>query len=314
MNKETKQRLINEFTKHSTAMVDVEHIAQTLLEGMDTDIQTGDIVISTNYYDGGMFIVPELKKPRRRQETKTNAQGNKETDVWWEDVVVPNPYEENVKDNDPNSRLASLSVRTKKDDPDARKEKRVKVRKLCLFRWDEETNSYPTISGDIIFRQKLMSFADEHRFELNYYRTIVDMRERNEEIYGGERLVEARKHLELLERLVSIPPFQCFYDEKYGFLVKRKIRMNRIVCAENWTNTPFVSKSIHSLINDEVKQEVKNFKEHLETRESKDVEFKEDIVRTTFRPDRIEKILEKHGQDGLEKTFDPISTGIGKKK
>jgi hypothetical protein len=213
-----------------------------------------------------------------------------------------------VKDNDKESRCASLSVKAKKDDPDARQEKRVKVRKLCLFRWNAETNSYPTMSGDIIFRQKIMSFADEHGSMLRYYKTLLASPDRLAWL-SEARVGEVRKYVEVLERLVAIPPFQCFWDDKYGFLVKREIRMSRIVYAT--TEMLAVERGVEGRVEDAKKKVVEDFVEAMEKREAHDTSFKEAVVMEAMKPERVEKIVEKHGIDGVEQTFEATAEGVG---
>jgi hypothetical protein len=317
MDSKTKTRLLAEYTKHTTAMVDVEHLAQTITEGMDTNIRVGDTVISTNYYEGGMFIVPQLSIPRDRQETTRDAQGNRDVRMWVEEVPTANPWREWVKDNNEQSRCASLSVKCKETDHGAREEMRVKVRKLCLFRWNEETQSYPTMSGDILFRSRLMSFADERGYDLAYTRRVLT--DPALDFLGEARRTEARRHLAVLERLVAIPPFPCFYDDKYGFLIKRTIRPARIVVAESH---PVLSVERGVRVMDEavakvVEAQVSVFEAHLNRREALAVadgraEFKEQIIVEAMKPERVDALLTKHGDDALERQFDASAEGVGK--
>lgn len=314
MDSKTKQRILAEFAKHQTAMVDIDHLAQTITEGMDTDIKEGDTVISTNYYEGGMFIVPRLTIARDRQETTRTEDGGRQVRMWVEEVPTANPYREWVRDNREDSRCASLSVKCKEGSAGAREEMRVKVRKLCLFRWCEATQSYPTQSQDIIFRSRLMSFADEHRHQTAYFRRVLN--DPALAHLGEARQEEARAKLRVLERLNAIPPFSCFYDDKYGFLVKRSIRPARIVVAESHPVLS-VERSVDGLVAQAVAVQVATLEEHLDRREALAradgrAEFKEQIVVEAMKPERVEALLVKHGDDAVERQFDPSAEGVGK--
>jgi hypothetical protein len=319
MDAKTKQKLLAEFSKHTTAMLDIDHLAKTIAEGMDTDIHIGDTVISTHYYEGGMFIVPQLSVPRDRQETTRIAGGGRQVRTWVEEVPTANPYREWVKDNREESRCASLSLKCKEGDLGAREEMRVKVRKLCLFRWNEETQSYPTQSQDIIFRSRVMSFAEEHDYQLRWARGLMADPARQAGL-GEARVAEVRGQLELLERLALIPPFSCFYDDKYGFLIKRTIRPARIVVAESHpqlTVEAGIAPLMREAVAVAVKAEVSVFEAHLERREALAVAdgrdgFKEQVVMEAMKPERVEALLEKHGDEGVERQFEPSAEGVGK--
>lgn len=310
MDTKTKQRLLAEYAKHAATMIDVEHIAQTVAEGMDTDIKIGDTVISTNYYEAGMFVVPQLYREAPRQETTRDEHGRRQVRKWVELIPTQNPWCEWVKTNSKESRCASLSIKCKATDAGAREEMRIKVRKLCLFRWDEAKQSYPEIGGDILFRSVRMSFAIAHRGELDYYRRAQTFAWLSE-----EKRQEARRYLAVLERLAAIPPFSCFYDEKYGFLIKRTIRPARIVVAESYARLS-VERSVGGLVAKEVEARVSEFEAHLDRREALAVadgraEFKEQIVVEAMKPERVEALVTKHGEDGVERQFEPFVVGEG---
>ena len=311
MDSNRRALLIKEFSKNATAMIDVKHVAKTIQEGMNTDVKTRDIVISTRYYDAGVFVIDPLYKVRERQETTRDAQGVKHTRHWEEQGdEIANPYDETVSDNNKESRCASLSVKCKKGEAGSRVEKRVKVKKLCLMSWDEDKNEYPRMSGNIIFRQRTLSFADEYRSIYNYYKDFIE----DPSAYGNwateERMDEARRMKVLLERVMAIPPFVCFWDDKYGFLVKREIRPTRIVftppptnlgALNHMSNLEIVANPL-STIREEVAQQVKDFEAHLDKR---DMEFGEELTAVAMCPERIEGIVEKHGVEAVEKTFEP---------
>lgn len=312
MDNKAKALLIKEFSKQATAMVDVEHLARTIAEGMDTDIKTGDTLISTRYYDAGVFVVDPLYKVRERQETTRDADGTKRTRYWEENgEQIANPYTETVRDNDADSRCASLSVKCAKGMAGAREEKRVKVKKLNLMGWNDEANSYPRMSGNIIFRQMTMSFADTYRHTREFYATHIASRPlwMSDEQYQG--MVRSAG---VLDRLAEIPPFVCFYDEKYGFLVKRAIRMSRIVYV------PVVAPTLHegrAMGERAVEHKVAEFVAHVDRREALAVAdgragFKELVVMEAMKPERVEAVLEKHGFDGVDQTYDAVAVGVGK--
>jgi hypothetical protein len=273
---------------------------------MDADIHTGDTVISTRYYDAGVFVCDPIYKKRERQETTRDEQGNKHTRFWEEDgEEIPQPYTETVRDNDDDSRCASLSVKCARGTAGSREEKRIKVKKLNLMGWDEERNSYPRMSGNIIFRQRTLSFADTYRHSLDYFKGIAENRPA---WMSDDQHENAVRYSRILSRLAEIPPFICFYDEKYGFLVKRAIQMTRIVYA------PVVAPSISSAVvvaQAQVEDKVKAFAEHIDRREATEVSFKEAVVMEAMKPDRVGVIVEKHGIDGVEQTFDPKAEGVG---
>jgi hypothetical protein len=309
---QTRATLLKEYTKHLTEMLETEHLANTIREGMDTEINTGDIVISTRYYDAGVFVVDPLYKQVEKQKTHKNADGTKWVERWDEDgEQIPNPYMEIVRDNDETSRSKSLSVKCK-GGAGSREEKRVKVKKLCLMAWDSKKNQYPRQSGNIIFREKEVDFRTIYGYELEYFTRFVERPEEYPMISNDERMEEARKMKAILEELVKVPPFKCFYDEKYGFLIKRVIRMTQVVFAPavfglgskaggNTFSTQIqMSGDITKKINDDMKSKEDNFKAHIEKR---DLAFGEELIAVAMNPDRVESIVAKFGVDAVEKTF-----------
>jgi hypothetical protein len=309
---QTKATLIREYTKHITEMLEIEHLANTIREGMDTEINTGDIVISTRYYDAGVFVVDPLYKQVEKQKTHKNADGTKWVERWDEDgEELPNPYTEIVKDNDENSRSKSLSVKCK-GGVGSREEKRVKVKKLCLMAWDSKKNQYPRQSGNIIFREREVDFRLIYGYELEYFTRFIERPADYQGIANDGRLEEARKMKAILEQLVKVPSFRCFYDEKYGFLIKRVIRMTQVVFApasfglgskagtDSLTTRIHMTSDIQTKINDDMKTKEDNFKAHIEKR---DLAFGEELVAVAMNPDRVESIVAKFGVDAVEKTF-----------
>jgi hypothetical protein len=309
---QTKATLIREYTKHITEMLETEHLANTIREGMDTDINTGDVVISTRYYDAGVFVVDPLYKKRERQHTYLEPDGVRRTRFWEEDgAQIPNPYIEIVKDNEETSRSKSLSVKCK-GGLGSREEKRVKVKKLCLMAWDSNKNQYPRQSGNIIFREREVDFELIYRNELEYFTNFIENPSNYQGIANSERLGEARKMKAVLEQLVKVPSFKCFYDEKYGFLIKRVIRMTQVIFApasfgfgskagtDSFSTRIHMTGDIQTKIVEDMKTKEDNFKAHLEKR---DLAFGEELIAVAMNPDRVEAIVEKFGVEGVEKTF-----------
>jgi hypothetical protein len=304
MTTQTKASFIRDFTARAGEMVNVEHLAKTIREGMRTDIAVGDIVISTCYYDAGVFVVDPLHRIVEKQRTHRNPDGTKWVERWEEDgEEISNPYPEIVKDNDPKSRSASLSVKCKENDEGSRTEMRVKVKKLCLMRWDEETQSYPRMSQNIIFRSTTMDFAEVYKNDLNYYTGILTSPEK--QAYLNPKMIErARTYKAVLERLALIPPFPCFYDEKYGFLIKRELRMSKIVYANEGIGHQqgeVLRTGFHSHTDKAVDDLTSTMEAQMRVREASG--FNNEIVEVAMNPDRVESIVEKFGIDAVEKTF-----------
>lgn len=283
MDASTKTRLTNEFRKRATQMVDIEYIAKMMSEGMDTDIKQGDLVIGTNYYEQSLFRVADLKKSS-------------------------NPYEEWVRDN-ADSRCSGIKVKAPKSD-DSIKEMRVKVEKLNMLSWDESTQTFPKFSGsnNIIFRQVEKSFAEEHRSDWYYFERIKD--EKPSKWLSAEDIEYARASCLTLSRLADIPPFLCYWNDKYGFLVKREVNMTPIILK---STNPSILKTtdIRIEVKKEAERQVGIMTAHLDKRETGS-HFKEEIVMKSQHPDRMEALIETYGMEGMEATFDPSVEGTGK--
>jgi hypothetical protein len=293
MDASTKTRLTNEFRKHATQMVDIEYIAKMMSDGMDTDIKQGDLVIGTNYYEQSLFRVADLKKHGVHY-----APGDE----------PPNPYEEWVRDN-ADSRCSGIKVKAPKSD-DSIKEMRVKVEKLNMLGWNERTQSFPKFPGsnNIIFRQVEKSFAEEHRSDLYYFERIKD--EKPSKWLSAENIEYARVSWLTLSRLADIPPFVCYWNDKYGFLVKREVNMTPIILK---SKAPSILKTTNIVneVKKEAERQVGIMTAHLEKRETGS-HFKEEIVMKSQHPDRMEALLETYGMEGMEATFDPSVEGTGK--
>jgi hypothetical protein len=268
----------------ATEMVELQHLTSVIGQGLNTDINIGDCVITTTTYDSSIFKCDKLMK------------GKKE---------LPNPYTELVVKAPVGHRTPGMSIIAGRGEKDAFEEKRIKVRKVNLLDWDEKTNFYPYSSKPIIFRQKNIDFRNEYQWDLNWWRTNQD----SEYITQAMR-EEARGNILLLEKLVEIPPFLAYYDDKYGFLVKRDLMPTRIVFPHGIC--PFASafkQVAEQVIADQVKQ--------METTASVRVPmtadtFREAVMMEAMKPERMEKLVEKHGIDGAELTFTATDEGRGK--
>lgn len=277
--------LIKEYTKHITATLDLDALAKTIEDGFQTDVKTGDFVITTDPYNAGVFAIDPIYKQRHRRET-TKVDGVKHTRHWLEDGdLIENPYTEKViVRTSGNGNTMSVKAGNGRD------ERRIKVRKLNLLGWDATTNSYPRMSAPIIFRQKLLSFADHYRHELEYFRV--------EREWMTQEQKDARiQRCELLTRLTAIPPFLCYYDEKYGFLLRRELNVRQIVMVSAPRNLSLYGEA--DVVKKEIEKEVKVFKDHFEKRG----DIKEEVVMEAMKPSRVEVVLEKHGTDGLDATY-----------
>lgn len=277
--------LIKEYTKHITATLDLNALAKTIEDGFQTDVKTGDYVITTDPYNAGVFAIDPIYKQIHRQEI-TKVDGVKHTRHWIENgELIENPYTEKVilrRSRNGNT----MSVKAE----NGTNERRIKVRKLNLLDWDATTNSYPRMSAPIIFRQKLLSFANEYRHELEYFG--------EEREWMTQEQKETRlQRCELLTQLVAIPPFLCYYDEKYGFLLRRELNVRQIVMVSAPRYLSLYGGA--DVVKKEIEKEVKVFKDHIEKRG----DIKEEVVMEAMKPSRVEGVLEKHGMDGLEATY-----------
>jgi len=313
MDAKKKATLLREYQNYLGDTIEIEHLAKTIREGMNTDIKTHDVVISTRYYDAGVFVVDPTYKMRERQQTYRDAQGVKRTRFWEEEGdETPNPYTEWVTNNDERSRCASLSVKCREGEAGSRQEKRIKVKKLCLMAWDETTNSYPRQSGNIIFRERTMSFRQKYEWEYEYSRTFAERFKDFPQIATEERLENAKRMTSILKTLIEIPPFSCFYDEKYGFLLKREIRMQQVIFApalcglgskrgtDDYVTRELMMGDPKETMKKQIETNQDNFKKHVEKR---DLAFGEELVAVAMNPDRVGGLVEKYGVEAVEQTF-----------
>ena len=283
-NASQKRDLLKTFRQKATEMLELQHLTSVIGQGLNTDINIGDCVITTTTYDSSIFKCDKLFKNKKE---------------------LPNPYIEMVVKTPADHRTPGMSVIAGRGELNAFEEKRIKVRKVNLLDWDEKTNFYPYSSQPIIFRQKNIDFRHDYQRELNWWRTNQDS-----EYWSDEMKAEARKNIPVLEKLIEVPPFLAYYDEKYGFLVKRDLMPTRIVFPHGIS--PFASsvkEVVEKVIDDQVKQ--------METTASVRVPmtadtFREAVLQEAMKPERMEKLVEKHGIDGAELTFTATDEGRGK--
>ena len=286
-SKDLKKR----FTELATNLIDLQSITRAIEDGLNTDVKEGDYVIGTGIYNSGVFVVdPVYKDKLVRGEYRK--------------VKLPNPYEERVTDSDPQSRL-TISVKTYKDDPDARTERRVKVKKLNLLDWDEENNCYPRHSEYIIFREHIIDFKEKYECDLRSINYMLREMPTHPHVVRNKSDLERDKLL--LERLIEIPPFKAYSDRKYGILVKREIAMNRIILKK--VKDPELRDLPKRKLRKAVEEEVEGMIKRADERKGEADNFHEAIVMEAFKPERVMNRLETYGEEALE---EHVVTGVGK--
>lgn len=277
--KETPKALRMAFEAKAREMIDINYLEGLVAHNVGADINTGDHVISTVLYDSSVFVVPTLyHKTKKDPKTK-------------KPLVEANPYTQKVVD----STALNLTRKARKGE-DYREERRIKVHKLSLldFQFNEQTGegSYARQSHrEIIFREREMNFREEYASHLSFWRNVLKPREGVQ--YPKEAIEQAPRNIATLEKLMRVPPFKCFYDEKYGFLIKRGIVPQRIV-VENLAINNYAGDHMRS-VNDFVEDEVKV----IEKKHKAIADLKEDIVMEAMKPSRIERRLEEYGDEAF---------------
>jgi len=133
----------------------------------------------------------------------------------------------------------------------------------------------------------MVDFKSQYAYDLTRINNIL-----NSDVATKEQKENAEGWLPLIEELIKIEPFPAYYDEKYGFLVKRKVSFNRIVM-----DMPQNPLYIYAR---EVADNVKLIKES--TKHTED--FKQQVIAEALHPDRVEYLINKHGiEDGMS-TYD----------
>jgi hypothetical protein len=250
-------------------MVDIKHLCDVVKQGFGDDLNYEDYAVSTSFYDGGIFKVAKMKKLTSR---------GRDTGEF-----IENPYTENVVKSD------KMNITRKSNgDEDGWDEKRIKMFKLSMIGWCDTTNSYPIISSNpIVFRQQIVDFKFKYRWEMETINRIL-----NSDTTTKAEKDEAESMLPLFQELFKIEPFPAYYDEKYGFLIKRKIQFTRIVL-----DMPEGAKSIYS-------REVANNEAVIKTSNKHKEDFKQEVIAEALHPDRVEYLINKHGiEDGMS-TYD----------
>jgi hypothetical protein len=166
-------------------------------------------------------------------------------------------------------------------------EKRIKMYKLSTIGWNESTNSFPIVSYPIVFRQQIVDFKKKYASEYRYTNLILDSQWATK-----EDKETANMYISILEELFKIEPFPAYYDEKYGFLVKRRIEFHRIVW--DTSTSPIISFKEEVTRNEEL---IKKSNKHKE-------DFKQEVIAEALHPDRVEYLINKHGIEEGMSTFD----------
>jgi len=281
------------FKAHSIAMLDINHLYKTIKEDFATDIKVGDYVISTDFYDSSIFVVDPLVKTSVVQRrgvvngvrTKINQVVSKQ---------LSNPYEENVIK--PEGGMKNITIKAKEKEKGSFTELRIKVKKLCLLDWDEITQTYPRQSIDIIFRQRNINFAELYGKEKKYCEYALT----SKYLTNESDIAKLQEDLRILNLLISIPPFLAFYDRKYGFLIKRELKMTRVIM-------PFLQLDGIRNVKEVIEENVEALKEQVDKKKGDAVSLKEAICMEKFKPERVERAIKKAG--GLEH-YDPEEKAV----
>ena len=302
--------LIKTFHAHATAMLDIRHLHKVIQDGMQTDIQKNDFVITTREYDSSIFVCDPLIKHTMRSRTELNQHGVRVVVPYEENTEMPNPYTERVVDTARDSRV-KMTVKADKADTTARDERRIKVRKLNLLSWDAEKNGYPRQSEPIIFRQKMVDFSEEHMVRLRYYERLIANREH---WVTDAWMKEAEESVAILRHIVGIPPFLAYADAKYGFLVKRRLAMSRIVLTEGWSGD-YSSSPAKTAVKKEIETKVAYMVARADARiPDGDISFRETVVKEAMKPERVGTLVDKHGVDGAEASFSASVVAVAPSK
>lgn len=302
--------LIKTFTAHATEMLDIRHLHKVIQNGMETDIKKNDFVITTREYDSSIFACDPLFKHAMRSRTEVNEHGVRAVRHYEEKTEMPNPYTERVVDTAQGSRV-KMTVKADKADGTARDERRIKVRKLNLLSWDTEKNGYPRQSEPIIFRQKMVDFSEEHAVRLRYYENLLAGP--RDAWLTPARVKEAEESAAILRHIVAIPPFLAYADGKYGFLVKRRLAMTRIVLNDGWSGGS--SEDVKDAAKKEIETNVASMVARADARvPDGDISFRETIVKEAMKPERVETLVDKHGVDGAEASFSAAVVAVAPSK
>lgn len=264
--------LMKVFQTKAREMLDTKHLTTMLKSGMKTDIKVGDYVISSRAYDGSIFTITPLGTEQRPK---------------------PNPYQEIVK----RSSVVNLTVKAMVGDEGSKSEMRIKARKLNLLGWDERTQCFPIQSDLIIFRQEVVNPRTKYYHEVNFWTNLLTNYTLN-----AERKKTAEENLAVLNDLIRIPPFVCFGNNKYGILFKTELNITRIV-REHTAQIDLPSlENAKVLIEGEVEKKCATL---VDKHQGSRADRREAIPMAVFHPDRVERMMEKHGDDYLD-VIDPV--------
>lgn len=303
-----KRDLLKTFREKATEMVELEYITSIIRDGLNTDIKVGDCVITTTTYDSSIFKCDKLTKTKYKKRW-VMRDGRRVQEPYEEEEELPNPYTERVVLTSNRHRTPGMSV--KGSGEEAYDEWRIKVRKVNLLGWDERTNFYPYSSQPIIFRQKNVDFRQDLEKSLRYWQHKATS---NDAWITEEMRQEAIRHIPIVQRLMEIPPFRAYFDHKYGFLVKRDLMPTRLVFPHGIS--PWGQVHAETMMNahaQAVDVQVSQMEAVASVRVPMTADtFREAVLQEAMKPERMEKLVEKHGIDGAELTFTATDEGRGK--
>jgi hypothetical protein len=264
-------------------MLDIKHLYTTIKDDFATDIKVGDFVISTNLYDSSVFVADPLTKTKMKT-TSAVVDGVKVKKRELTTIPLLNPYTERVIKREESRLNLTVRVKNKTEEEEGYDELRLKVKKLCLLDWDEETQSYPRQSVDIIFRQRNINFAEHYADDIRYCEVSLQ----RGWLPNDDAKAFVKESLNTLKTLASIPPFLAFCDRKYGFLIKRSLAINRIVMPYT---KPDGKKSLEKVI----QENIAVLEGQAQKKIGDAVNLKEAICMEKYKPERVERAVKKAG-------------------
>lgn len=303
------------FSQYAERMVDAGAIYEQVKGEFRTDLKEGDYAVTTCPYDSSIFVVDPVWTDKLTKEDKRR---NPEARV----KKLANPYEEEVV----RSAVVNLSVKASAGigRGEVRTEMRIKVRKLNLLGWVTDRwqykadgtgmekvevpgGEYPRQSDPIIFRQTLIDLRERYGRDLAYARkTLAD----NPTWMTAEQKARLEGEIPMLEKLVEVPPFVAYETEKYGMLVKREVRQTQILMETTHLADP--KRVAEAMVGKEVARMEADASRRIAGGGDGAMPQNEEVVAMAMHPDRMGKLLEKHGWEGAEETFEAKAEGVGK--
>ena len=251
-------------------LIDITELCKTIRGDYGFDLNVGDYAVGTNTFEGSIFKVFPRYKPNSKQPKE-----------------LPNPYQENVV----KSSAINITRRANKEDENIQVELRIQVCKINPMLWNETTQSYGVCSSTILFRQKIIDFSKIYENIYNNINFIINLTTR----FSNSNVEDAKTLKKLLEELMKVKPFPAFYDDKYGFLVKRQINQVQIV---KLNPTTYISAST------KLREAVEKNEEMIKDREEKLGDFRADIIAEAMKPERVEKLVNTFGIEAVMSSFE----------